>query len=415
MRKVFHLIKKGDAREIEGIVSLIRTSTSPAFLEAQLERSFEDQRSTSEGHGDTGTSLIDTSPAERRISSEGQYYDSIPQHRDIATRPFTPGLILSVPPDGPRAHSVVELDARSPWPRSAAGIESNASEYYEHQQQFTAPGNASLSNSQSHSWPHALGGATHEESAMSRLSRGNGGDKSSFGQSLPHVSEVRSRETPGLPPTRSENELANHHHLCLWSYLKLSEDWHPVLAANMEHLAAVNCICWRFNSSSDKDSNCGAASYPPAHLLSEYVPSTAHTQQPPRNYQPALSNAFGNMPGSSAVRSGGFSCSIQEQQLQLYERPEWSILPIAFDDGSPFCRAYLSYVEAAKAMIRTGSPQQEIFGNERTNVDWFFRPRCKVEANTVGECACTLFAVLTEVEAALRLGWILSAVRLMKV
>ena len=34
--------------------------------------------------------------------------------------------------------------------------------------------------------------------------------------------------------------------------------------------------------------------------------------------------SFGNLPPSSAVKAGGFPTSVEEQQLRIFEEPEWA-------------------------------------------------------------------------------------------
>lgn len=184
-----------------------------------------------------------------------------------------------------------------------------------------------------------------------------------------------------------------------------SDSWHPALIGRMDLTKPLSCTCWRWSTDSSPIPydvmspsitflSPGGGSRQIRHLL-----SLSHA---------GFSNVFGNLPGSSAVRSEGFPRSIQEQQLQLYGKPQWSNRPMAFDDGSPFCQAYMSYVDAAEAMIRAATPLTEIVGTEQPNVNRFFQPCYNVKNSNVGHCASSLMAALSELELASRLAWILS-------
>ncbi|KAL9621761.1 MAG: hypothetical protein Q9160_003879 [Pyrenula sp. 1 TL-2023] len=89
----------------------------------------------------------------------------------------------------------------------------------------------------------------------------------------------------------------------------------------------------------------------------------------------SLDNSFGNLPGSSAIKAAGFPQSIQDHQLKVFAQPKWSMLPLAYDDGSLLCRSVSSFLAAAQAMIDDEISVDHILGGDRLVVDLFFQRR----------------------------------------
>jgi hypothetical protein len=133
---------------------------------------------------------------------------------------------------------------------------------------------------------------------------------------------------------------------------------------------------------------------------------------------PSLSHLVPSAPlATGTLRISGFPLTIEEQQLEILHKPEWSILPLAFDDGSTLCRACTSFLSAARVMIEQGTSISAILGEDRPQVDFFFAPRRlgSPEEISVSHWACSLFSSFKDLERSFALIWVLLAYRLMRV
>lgn len=117
------------------------------------------------------------------------------------------------------------------------------------------------------------------------------------------------------------------------------------------------------------------------------------------------------------LRINGCPLTLEEQQLQIFHKAEWSISPLAFDDGSTLCRTTTSFLAAARILIDQGASVDAIIGDDRPQVDCFFSPRRLLSPGdiSVSHWACSLFSSFEDLERPFVLIWILLVYRLMRV
>ncbi|KAK5045468.1 hypothetical protein LTR84_009332 [Exophiala bonariae] len=116
------------------------------------------------------------------------------------------------------------------------------------------------------------------------------------------------------------------------------------------------------------------------------------------------------------LRIGDWPLTLEEQQLELFRKPEWSIYPLVFDDGSTLCRKTTSFLTAARILIEQGTSVDTIIGDEQPQVDCFFAPRrlTSLGGISVSHWACSLFSSFEDLERPFVLIWILLVYRLMR-
>ena len=122
---------------------------------------------------------------------------------------------------------------------------------------------------------------------------------------------------------------------------------------------------------------------------------------PKTTQQPLHTNYFHqflHLSASSAVKAAGFPSNIEQQQLQVFEKPEWAILPLSYDDGSSLCRACTTYICAAKAMLESGTAVDKVLGGRKPAIDLFFQRRTPADEHNTSNWASALAASFTYLE-----------------
>lgn len=179
-----------------------------------------------------------------------------------------------------------------------------------------------------------------------------------------------------------------------------SVSWHPALQVDFKHdtAAAVDSGGWtiaRSNHIQPLRTLSGIYESPYNQVMTSFVPR--------------------GLGRASAIKANGYPTAIQTQQLSILEQPEWAILPISFDDGSPLCRVFYSFWTAARTMLEEGVPAASILGDDSPCVDLFFQPRQSVNSHNVDNWASSLMATFVEFERPMRLRSIYLLALLMKV
>jgi hypothetical protein len=239
-------------------------------------------------------------------------------------------------------------------------------------------------------------------------------------QSRHHESERRLYESGKMAPMASgkasaTSPQAHRNHLCYEprpepGFSDHDDDWHPILVTDPRHVDAI------FDPRSSHLAEPVPSDFTTAggSTISSTFDGVVDSEQVSTQHaKPMLSNSFGNMPGSSAVRANWFPASVQQQQLLLFQKPIWALRPMAVNDGSAFCRAYMSFLEVAEATFQAGHAD-ELMGQERLNVDLFFRPQHDRTSLNISEAVSLLLAEFpgSQVE---RLAWVATTVKFIKV
>jgi hypothetical protein len=194
------------------------------------------------------------------------------------------------------------------------------------------------------------------------------------------------------------------------SFSNHSGEWHPILNTDPHQVnAGPDLQCLQSVIPKQQDSS-EASQSRVANASNTGVDSR---QRQTQNHQPGLATSFGNMPISSAIKSNWFPASIQQQQLLLLQKPIWALRPMSINDGSAFCRAYMSFLEVAEATFNAGHVDR-LMGQDRLNVDLFFRPQFDGTALNVCEAVSLLLADFPG-SAVERLAWVISTVKFITV
>ena len=118
---------------------------------------------------------------------------------------------------------------------------------------------------------------------------------------------------------------------------------------------------------------------------------------------------------SSHISTNGFPIALQQQQLRVFQEPEWALLPLSFDDGSLMSRTYLSFWKAAGIMIAAGVPSEVILGGRQPVVDLFFHPRPDAERYDVSSWASSLLSSFHAFDSATLLAHVVVYFKFMRV
>jgi len=105
---------------------------------------------------------------------------------------------------------------------------------------------------------------------------------------------------------------------------------------------------------------------------------------------PGYVEVFGNLPMSSAIMANGYPRKVQIQQLCHFRIPIHLIQSLITFDNSALARVYTDYRDAARHMLASGVPNEEVSGPDFTAIDLFFRDRVPSDPHTASFWACEL-------------------------
>lgn len=137
------------------------------------------------------------------------------------------------------------------------------------------------------------------------------------------------------------------------------------------------------------------------HLLafiSNPADATNPSEQQPRfpssedNYvEPGAVRSFGNLPMSSAVRSNGWGPDVQQQQLNIFHKPQFSCAPLLLDEAGvedPLSLSAHAFIDEARSLIAQGVPARTILSMDGLQTELFFRDRQPGDGQTVSTWVC---------------------------
>lgn len=142
--------------------------------------------------------------------------------------------------------------------------------------------------------------------------------------------------------------------------------------------------------------------YPLEEHLLAFISNPADTANPseqqPRfpsaedNYvEPGAVRSFGNLPMSSAVRSNGWAPDVQQQQLNIYRKPQYSCAPLLLDEAGvedPLSISAHTFIDEARSLIAQGVPARTILSMDGLQTELFFRDRQPGDGQTVSTWVC---------------------------
>ena len=105
---------------------------------------------------------------------------------------------------------------------------------------------------------------------------------------------------------------------------------------------------------------------------------------------PGYVEVFGNLPMSSAIMANGYPRKVQIQQLCHFRIPIHLVQSLIMFDDSALARVYTDYRDAARHMLASGVPNEEVSGPNFTAIDLFFRDRIPSDPHTASFWACEL-------------------------
>jgi hypothetical protein len=105
---------------------------------------------------------------------------------------------------------------------------------------------------------------------------------------------------------------------------------------------------------------------------------------------PGYVEVFGNLPMSSAIMANGYPRKVQIQQLCHFRIPIHLIQSLITYDDYALARVYTDYRDAARHMLASGVPNEEVSGPDFTAIDLFFRDRVPSDPHTASFWACEL-------------------------
>ncbi|KIW10385.1 hypothetical protein PV08_11347 [Exophiala spinifera] len=110
------------------------------------------------------------------------------------------------------------------------------------------------------------------------------------------------------------------------------------------------------------------------------------------NYvEPGAVRSFGNLPMSSAIRSNGWAPHVQQQQLNLFHKPQYSCAPLLLDDPGvedPLSISAHAFIDDARSLIAQGVPARTILSMDGLQTELFFRDRQPGDGQTVSTWVC---------------------------
>lgn len=110
------------------------------------------------------------------------------------------------------------------------------------------------------------------------------------------------------------------------------------------------------------------------------------------NYvDPGAVRSFGNLPMSSAIRTNGWPDSVQQQQLNLLNKPQYLCPPLLLEEENgrdSLSMAAFQFRDQARSMIARGMPSDKVLSLEGLNTELMFRDRQPDELQTVSTWAC---------------------------